>query len=99
IIIDACAGPELTAALAAIRPRLDRFEWYYAPLGGPGLRATYRQHGALLLAVRRGTADAIERAMRANWFNGGERLARALAARRGDELTAGPPAAWRRNDT
>jgi DNA-binding GntR family transcriptional regulator len=88
IIIDACAGPELTAALAAIRPRLDRFEWYYAPLVGPDLKMTYREHDAIIEAVRRGTADAIERAMRANWFNGGERLARALAARRGDELTA-----------
>jgi len=79
-LMDACAGPELRAALEAIRPRLDRFEWYYAPLVGPDLRVTYREHGAIIKAVRRGTADAIERAVRANWFNGAARLARALPA-------------------
>ena len=82
-VIDACAGLELRAALEVIRPRVDRFEWYYAPLVGPDLRVTYREHEAIIRAVRRGTADSVERAMRANWFNGALRLARALAGRAG----------------
>jgi DNA-binding GntR family transcriptional regulator len=81
-LIDACAGPELRAALEVIRPRVDRFEWYYAPLVGPDLRMTYREHDAIIRAVRRGTSDSVERAMRANWFNGAVRLARALARHR-----------------
>jgi DNA-binding GntR family transcriptional regulator len=81
-LIDACAGPELRAALEVIRPRVDRFEWYYAPLVGPDLRVTYREHDAIIRAVRRGTPDSVERAMRANWFNGAVRLARALARHR-----------------
>jgi DNA-binding GntR family transcriptional regulator len=46
----------------------------------PDLRVTYREHAAIIKAVRRGTADAIQRAVRANWFNGAARLARALPA-------------------
>jgi DNA-binding GntR family transcriptional regulator len=89
-LVDACAGPELRAALEAIRPRVDRFEWYYAPLVGPDLRVTYREHDAIIRAVRRGSADAIERAMRANWFNGALRLARALTSRRAGTRAAYP---------
>lgn len=82
-LIDACAGPEMRAALEAIRPRVDRFEWYYAPLVGPDLRVTYREHDAIIRAVRAGSADSVERAMRANWFNGALRLARAMGGRAG----------------
>ena len=85
-LMHACAGPELLAALEAIGPRVDRFEWYYAPLVGPDLRVTYREHAAIIRAVHRGTAGSIERALRANWFNGAIRLARALAARDGDSM-------------
>jgi len=60
-VIDACAGLELRAALEVIRPRVDRFEWYYAPLVGPDLRVTYREHEATIRAVRRGTAAAARR--------------------------------------
>jgi DNA-binding GntR family transcriptional regulator len=78
-LVDPGTGRELRAALAAIRPRLDRFEWYYAPLVGPDLAATFREHKAIIQTVRRGTPGAIERAVRANWFHGATRLARALA--------------------
>jgi DNA-binding GntR family transcriptional regulator len=93
-LIDACAGAEVRAALDSIRPRLDRFEWYYAPLVGPDLQATYREHAAIIRAARGGTAQSIEQAVRANWFNGAVRLARALARspgpRRGFEPARAP---------
>jgi DNA-binding GntR family transcriptional regulator len=66
--------------LAAIRPLVDRLEWAYAPLIMPEFAPTHREHAAIIRAVASGTADAIERAVRANWINGGERLARRLPA-------------------
>jgi DNA-binding GntR family transcriptional regulator len=54
----------------------------YAPLIGPDFGATFREHAAILRAARAGDGRACERAVRANWFSGGERLARALEAER-----------------
>jgi DNA-binding GntR family transcriptional regulator len=75
---DACAGPVIRALLETLQPRLDRYEWLYAPLIGPDFAATYREHAAIVRAVGKGDAGACERAVRANWFGGGARLARAL---------------------
>lgn len=76
---DACAGSTIRALFEAMRPRLDRYEWLYAPLIGPDFSATYAEHAAIVDAVRDGNAAALERAVRANWFNGGDRLADVLA--------------------
>ena len=62
-----------------MRARLDRYEWLYAPLIGPDFSATYAEHAAIVAAVRGGGAGAAERAVRANWFNGGQRLAAVLS--------------------
>jgi DNA-binding GntR family transcriptional regulator len=79
-LVDATAGAELKAQLDSIRPRVDRYEWYYAPLVGPDFGPTYREHAAIMQAVRSGTAETIDRAVRANWVRGAARLVRALAA-------------------
>ena len=76
---DACAGATIRALFEAMRARLDRYEWLYAPLIGPDFSATYDEHAAIIAAVRAGGAAAAERAVRANWFNGGERLAAVLS--------------------
>ena len=68
-------GPHTRALLDALRPQVDRYEWFFAPLTGPDFSATYAEHATIVAAVREGGASAIERAVRANWFNGGERLA------------------------
>lgn len=75
---DACAGTTIRALFEALRPRLDRYEWLYAPLIGPDFSATYAEHAAIIIAVRDGGPASAERAVRANWFNGGERLAQVL---------------------
>ena len=79
---DACAGATIRALFETMRPRLDRYEWLYAPLIGPDFTATYAEHAAIIAAVRDGSAAAAERAVRANWFNGGDRLAIVLARAR-----------------
>ena len=71
----ACAGPGVTRLLDALRPQVDRYEWFFAQLTGPDFSPTFTEHDSITREIRGGTASGIERAVRANWFNGGERLA------------------------
>lgn len=69
------AGPRLRLLLDGLRPHLDRYEYFYGPLHGSGFDATFEEHDAIVAAIGSGRADVAERAVRANWFNGAERLA------------------------
>jgi DNA-binding GntR family transcriptional regulator len=73
-LVEEAAGPETLAVLRTIKPQLDRFEWFYAPIAGPDFTPTRNEHAAIVEAVRRGNAQALERAVRANWVNGAQRL-------------------------
>jgi DNA-binding GntR family transcriptional regulator len=75
---DASAGPRIRALLDGLRPQVDRYEWLFAPLTGPDFSATNAEHEAIVRAVRKGTAGDVERAVRANWFNGRRRLVAAI---------------------
>ena len=77
-LMQACAGPATRTLLDTLRPRLDRYEWLYAPIIGPDFRATFAEHAAVIRAVAAGDGPACERALRRNWFEGGKRLAAAL---------------------
>jgi DNA-binding GntR family transcriptional regulator len=77
-LMDALAGPTTRVLLETLRPRLDRYEWLYAPLIGPDFSETYAEHAAIIRAVTAGDGPAAERAVRRNWFKGGERLAACL---------------------
>ena len=68
-------GPETAALLQTIRPHLDRYEWFYAPLIGPDFSATHAEHRAIIDALKAGNADRLEDAVRANFENGTARLA------------------------
>ena len=78
VLIDACAGPRLHALLESVRPQVDRYEWIYAPLVGPDFGATIDEHIAIIDAVRGGSANAAEEAVRANWRNGADRLGQVI---------------------
>lgn len=75
---DACATPTLRAMIDSLQPRLDRYEWLYANYMTPNLKATLVEHAAIIRAVTAGDARAAERAVRANGFNGGARLVKAI---------------------
>ncbi|HEU0012714.1 MAG TPA: GntR family transcriptional regulator [Longimicrobium sp.] len=77
-LMAACAGPSTSALLESIRAQLDRYEWLYAPLVGPDISPTFSEHEAIIRGVEAGDADGIEAAVRANWFNGAERLAEVI---------------------
>jgi DNA-binding GntR family transcriptional regulator len=73
-LISDVVGQETSALLQTIRPQLDRYEWFYAPLIGPDFRATYAEHGEIVAALRAGNARRLERAVRANWQGSASRL-------------------------
>ena len=68
-------GPETAALLQTIRPHLDRYEWFYAPLTGLDFSATHSEHRAIIDALKAGSAHRLERTVQANWENGATRLA------------------------
>jgi DNA-binding GntR family transcriptional regulator len=73
-LIHDVVGAETAALLQTIRPQLDRYEWFYAPLIGPDFTATYAEHGAIIKALTAGNSRQLERAVRANWHNSAARL-------------------------
>ena len=73
-LVETAAGPETRAVLRTIRPQMDRYEWFYAPMAGPDFTPTRREHAAIVEAVRHGNAQELEQAVRANWSNAAQRL-------------------------
>ena len=73
-LVEATAGPETRSVLGTIKPQLDRYEWFYAPMAGPDFTPTRREHAAIIEAVRQGDAQELEKAIRANYSNGTERM-------------------------
>lgn len=74
ILVDALAGPRLKVLLDGLRPHLDRYEYAYGPMLAPGYDATFEEHVTIAQHIGSGSADAIENAVRDNWFRGGARL-------------------------
>ncbi len=72
------AGPRLRLLLVGLRPHLDRYEYVYGRLHQSGFEATFEEHDAIVAAIGSGRADVAERAVRANWFNGADRLAKVV---------------------
>ena len=89
-LMEAAAGPETRAVLRTIKPQLDRYEWFYAPMAGPDFTPTRREHAAIVDAVRHGNAQQLERAVRANWLNAAQRMG-PLIDRFDGRLPAGTP--------
>jgi DNA-binding GntR family transcriptional regulator len=89
-LVEAAAGPETRAVLRTIKRQMDRYEWFYAPMAGPDFTPTRREHAAIVEAVRHGTADELEHAVRANWLNAAQRLG-PLIDRFDGRLPAGSP--------
>ena len=92
----AAAGPVVRALLDALTPRLERYEWVHAPLvrrTGDTFAETNAEHDAIVAAVATSDAEGVEHAVRTNWANAAERLARALAAAvPGTVAASAPPA-------
>ena len=89
-LVEAAAGPETRAVLRTIRPQMDRYEWFYAPMAGPDFTPTRGEHAAIIEAVRHGNARELEQAVRTNWLNAARRLG-PLLERFDGQLSTGAP--------
>lgn len=80
VLTAACRRPQLVAMLGTVRQLIDRYEFAYAPFVGTDHAVTVLEHNRITTALRKGDADAAERAARANYVNSAERLAPAIRA-------------------
>ncbi len=87
-LVEAAAGPETRSVLRSVKPQLDRYDWWYAPIAGPDFTPTRAEHAAIVEAVRSGTALELERTVRTNWVNAAKRLGPLLERFEGRLLTA-----------
>jgi DNA-binding GntR family transcriptional regulator len=79
---DATTTPVVRELLDTLGPRLERYQWFHAPLlkrAGLAMKPAHAEHAAIVQAVRKGTADELEYTVRANWTNAADRLQRAFA--------------------
>ena len=77
-LVAACTGANVRALHAMIRPRVERYEWMYAPLVGEHLGPSLREHEQIVSCLRRGPASALRGAIETNWANAAERLVAAM---------------------
>ena len=80
LLAESHTGPRLKALIDSLRPHVERYEWVYAPIVGPGYDETFDEHNAIVRAVRTGTSRAIESSVRNNWDRSAARLLAALDA-------------------
>lgn len=79
-LVEATAGKRLRSMIETVRPQVERYEWVYAPLVGPGYDETFAEHQAIIRSLRDKTGARAQAAVIANWERGGERLARVIEA-------------------
>jgi DNA-binding GntR family transcriptional regulator len=72
--VEAAAGPRLLALHRSVKPQIERYWRLYASTIMNGLHVTAREHGDIITAIQQGDAEAIERAVEANWTGGYQRI-------------------------
>jgi DNA-binding GntR family transcriptional regulator len=73
-IIDAGAGRRLAALHASVRPQVDRYWRLYASSIINELGQSVAEHNDIVVSVRKGDANAVQRALDQNWNGGFERI-------------------------
>jgi DNA-binding GntR family transcriptional regulator len=74
MLVTATGSARSQALIASVRPQVQRYEMIYAHAVGTDFSASLREHRAIIAAVRSGTADELETAVRLNWSNSVKRL-------------------------
>jgi DNA-binding GntR family transcriptional regulator len=87
VYVDACRGPRLQAMHATVKPQAERYRRLYSTSTGGNVQASIAEHEAIVRVFREGDAAGAESAVRANWRNAAERLARMIE-------TAGERGSW-----
>jgi len=78
LIVHAGAGPRLTTLHQAIEPQTERYWRLYASSIINDLTVSTQEHEAIIAALLAGDAAHLEEALRLNWENGCQRLAKVI---------------------
>lgn len=76
--VDACGGPRMQAMHAVIKPQAERYRRLYSTALGGHIHASLAEHEAIIHGIRQGDPQAAELAVKVNWRNAAERLARVI---------------------
>jgi DNA-binding GntR family transcriptional regulator len=76
--MDACGGPRVQAMHAVVKPQAERYRRLYSTALGGHIHASLAEHEAIAREIGRGDSPAAELAVKANWRNAAERLARVI---------------------
>lgn len=76
--VDACGGPRVQAMHAVVKPQAERYRRLYSTALGGHIHASLAEHEAIVRAMAGGDPQAAELAVKANWRNAAERLARVI---------------------
>ena len=77
-IDEAVTGRRLSAELRAIQPQVERYERVYTSALLTDFSDALKEHEDMIKAIRKGDADAAERATVENWRRGSERYERVV---------------------
>jgi DNA-binding GntR family transcriptional regulator len=77
-IVSSGAGPRLTVLHSAIEPQTERYWRLYASSIINDLHLSIEEHEKIITAIEDADANRVERALKANWDNGCQRLARVI---------------------
>jgi DNA-binding GntR family transcriptional regulator len=76
--VDACGGPRMQAMHAVVKPQAERYRRLYSTALGGHIHASLAEHEDIVRGIEQGDPQAAERAVKANWRNAAERLARVI---------------------
>jgi DNA-binding GntR family transcriptional regulator len=76
--VDACGGPRVQAMHAVVKPQAERYRRLYSTALGGHIHASLAEHEAIVRAIGQGDPQAAELAVKVNWRNAAERLARVI---------------------
>ena len=76
--VDACGGPRVQAMHASLKPQAERYRRLYSTAMGGHIHASLAEHEEIVRAFEEGDAAGAERAVKANWRNAADRLARVI---------------------
>jgi DNA-binding GntR family transcriptional regulator len=74
-IVDAVAGPRLSAILQSQEPVIERYERSYMVFLAPTLATSADEHDTVIEAIAAGDPEAVEHAIETNWKNAAVRYA------------------------
>lgn len=77
-LVEAGAGPRLLALHESFKPQSERYGRIYSSALASEMPTSVDEHEAVVAHIESGNAEEAERAMRLNWENASERLARVI---------------------